>query len=70
MVEKRIELSTLLYLFKALHIQQFSKHLQLQQKRTNVRALKNNNNGIFIEVTKNSGAFAKQCAPSFNDLPV
>ena len=36
----------------------------------NVRLLRNNNNRILIEVTKNSGAFANECERSFNDLPM
>ena len=39
-------------------------------KTNKVRVRRNNNNGILIEVTKTSGAFAKQCAQSFNDLPI
>ena len=50
---ERIELSTLIFSLKALHDQQFPKHLQLQQKPTNVTVLKNNNDGILIEVTNN-----------------
>ena len=47
---------------------QFSKHLQLQQKWTNVRVLRKNNKGILTAVSKNTGAFAKQCTRSFNNL--
>ena len=42
MIQEIIKLSTLIFPFKALHDQQFPKHIQLQQKRTNVRVFRNN----------------------------
>lgn len=65
-IEERIDFSTLV--FRAFHNQKFSKNLQLQQKQTNIKMLKNNNNEILIGVTKNSRAFSKQSAPRFNGL--
>ena len=56
-------------MFKLVHDQQFPKHLQLQQKWTNVRLFRNKNNKFLIDVAKNSVTSAKQCAQSFNDLP-
>ena len=66
--EERIELSTLIFSLKGLLDQQFPQNLQLQQKQINV--LRNKNYEILMEVFKNSGTFAKQCARSCNDLPI
>ena len=66
--EERIELSTLIFSVKGLLDQQFPQNLQLQQKQINV--LRNKNYEILMEVFKNSGTFAKQCARSCNDLPI
>ena len=66
--EERIELSTLIFSLKGLLDQQFPQNLQLQQKQINV--LRNKNCEILMEVFKNSGTFAKQCARSCNDLPI
>ena len=66
--EERIELSTLIFSLKGLLDQQFLQNLQLQQKQINV--LRNKNCEILMEVFKNSGTFAKQCARSCNDLPI
>ena len=65
--EERIELSTLIFSLRLLD-QQFLQNLQLQQKQINV--LRNKNCEILMEVFKNSGTFAKQCARSCNDLPI
>ena len=67
---ERTKLSTLIFSFRALHDQQSPKILQIKQKPTNVPVLRKNSNGILMEVTNNSGAFAKQCPQSFNDLPI
>ena len=66
--EERIELSTLIFSLKGSLDQQFPQNLQLQQKQINV--LRNKNYEILMEVFKNSGTFAKQCARSCNDLPI
>ena len=52
---------------KDLHDQEFPKHLKLQQIRPNIRS---NNNGMLINVAKNSVVFAKRCAHNFNDFPI
>ena len=66
--EERIKFSTLIFSLKGLLDQQFLQNLQLQQKQINV--LRNKNCEILMEVFKNSGTFAKQCARSCNDLPI
>ena len=48
MIEERIELSTLIIWLRALHDQQFPRYLKLQQKKTNVRVLTNNKNGVLL----------------------
>lgn len=55
---------------RALRDQQFPRYLKLQQKETNVRVLTNNNNGVLVNVARDSGAFAKWCAWHFNDMPI
>ena len=49
--EERIELSKMIFLFKALH-DQIPKHLQSQQKRTNLRVIRNDSNGNLIDAPK------------------